>query len=179
MAQIHHRFVDGRTLSVGKVGDGDGVPILGLGDLVVEHDVGTAGRASTKVLLAELVSLSLERSTNLEGKSSVYLPAEAFRAFAARREARFTHQLLGERDLLELHLVNSGLGGAGKGGRGDQGALHDGRAARRETERKRFNVFVWCRFRWDSMQRRRRPRMAMEREVFWKRLRCCLVDCRL
>lgn len=53
------------TLSVGKVGDRNGVAVLGLGNLVVEHDVGAAGRAGAKVLLAKLVSLCLERSTSL------------------------------------------------------------------------------------------------------------------
>lgn len=41
--------------------------------------------------------------------------------------ARDTYQLLLEGDLLELHLVDAGLGGASEGGRGDKRALHDGR----------------------------------------------------
>lgn len=53
------------TLGIGKVGDGNGVAVLGLGNLAVEDNIGTAGRAGTKVLLPKLVNLSLERGTGL------------------------------------------------------------------------------------------------------------------
>ena len=39
---------------------------------------------------------------------------------------RRSYQLLLQRDLLELHLVDAGLGGAQKRRGGDQNALHDG-----------------------------------------------------
>lgn len=45
--------------------------VLGLGNLVVEHDVGTAGRADTKVLLTKLVGLGLESSTGLREVVSI------------------------------------------------------------------------------------------------------------
>jgi electron transfer flavoprotein alpha/beta subunit len=48
------------TLSVHKVGYGNGVTALSLGDLGVEHDVRAALRAGAEVLLAELVNLSLD-----------------------------------------------------------------------------------------------------------------------
>ena len=37
-----------------------------------------------------------------------------------------THQLVGERDLLELHLVDGGIGGAEQRSCGKQSSLHDG-----------------------------------------------------
>ena len=45
--------------------------VLGLYNLVVEHDVGAAGRAGTEVLLTKLVSLGLERSTDLQEEVSI------------------------------------------------------------------------------------------------------------
>lgn len=43
-----------------------------------------------------------------------------------------THQLLGQRHLLELHLVDAGLGGAKHDAGGEEhGALHDGSRGRR------------------------------------------------
>jgi len=46
---------------------------------------------------------------------------------SARRGHATTYQLLRERDLLELHLVDAGMGGAEQSGsRSEESSLHDG-----------------------------------------------------
>lgn len=91
--------------------------VLGLGHLGVEQNIGTAGRASTKVLLAECVSLSFEGGTSL-WRRNVSITFKYLQYAENISDGVTTYQLVGERDLLELHLVNYGLGGARKG-RGD------------------------------------------------------------
>ena len=54
------------TLSVHEVGDRNGVDTIRLGRLAVEHDINTAGWASTEVLLSKLLNLLLNRRAGLE-----------------------------------------------------------------------------------------------------------------
>ncbi len=114
------------TLGIHEVGDGDGVAALDLSNVCVEHDVGAALGASAEILLAELVDLGLDGGALLYKARRISIVLRLHRQRARGR--RLSYQLLLERDLLELHLVNSGLRGASEGGRGDDGGLHDGRS---------------------------------------------------
>jgi len=90
-------MVISEVLSVHEVGDRNRVDAIRLGRLAIEHDINTAGWASTEVLLSELLNLLLN------GRAG---------------------KLLGEGDLLKLHLVNSRGGGASQSGGDKQVALH-------------------------------------------------------
>lgn len=59
-------FLRKRTLSVHEVGDRNGVDAVRLGGLAIEHDINTAGRASTEVLLSELLDLLLNGRAGLK-----------------------------------------------------------------------------------------------------------------
>jgi hypothetical protein len=58
-------------LGIHEVGDGNRVPALDLGRLVVEHDLGTASRADAHVLLAELLDVGLDARTLLDERGGV------------------------------------------------------------------------------------------------------------
>lgn len=60
LANDQARDWEGHTLGIHKVGDGDRVAALDLGHVLVEHDLGTAGRADAHVLLAELLNVGLD-----------------------------------------------------------------------------------------------------------------------
>lgn len=59
-------FLRKLTLSVHEVGDRNGVDAIRLGRLAIEHDINTAGWASTEVLLSELLNLLLNGRAGLE-----------------------------------------------------------------------------------------------------------------
>lgn len=92
-----------------------------LGGLVVEDDVGAAGWAmSTEVLLAEALDLLLNGRSLLQVIVSTVLSK-------IRCDGEMAYKLFSKGDLLELHLVNSGLGGAEQRSCCEKGALHLGR----------------------------------------------------
>lgn len=95
---------------------------IGLGRCCLEHDVGPGFGTSAHVLLAEVLDMSLNGRAGLRRAASVRVAAQS-----APKGGTQTYQLLLQGDLLQLHLVHSGVGGASKGSRGDEGALHDGR----------------------------------------------------
>ena len=88
------------TLGVHEVADGDGV-VLGRIDLHrLEHGVNMASGSSAHVLLAQAAHLHVD-GHGLE--------------------------LVGQRHLLELHLVDGGLGAAKQRSCCEESSLHDGR----------------------------------------------------
>lgn len=88
---------------------------IDLGRLRVEDDVGAAGgTVGAEVLLAKVLDLLLDGGRLLVRQLASCLDKACIA----------THELLLKRNLVELHLVDAGLGGADEGGRGKKSGLH-------------------------------------------------------
>jgi hypothetical protein len=108
-----------RTLSVHEVGDGNGVVLISANRGRLEHGIGMTAWAGAHVLLTESTHLDIDGVGLLWRKSSVTI--------VAWHLAWRTNQLLRQRDLLELHLVDAGLSGTQQRSCGKESSLHDGR----------------------------------------------------
>jgi hypothetical protein len=97
-------------------------------NVVLEHGVGVRQRPA-HVFLGEPLGLDVQRSSGLSSKSSAKSITKRIRVSA--------NQLLGKRDLLQLHLVHSGLRRAQQRSCCDQGALHLDRLLRQGTDNLR------------------------------------------
>jgi hypothetical protein len=116
------------TLGVHEVGNGDGVATLNVGNIGSKGVVGSVlGASSTHVLLAEALEVVLN------GVHSLRIVLESFNG-ARNHDGSQSYQLVGKRNLVELHLVNAGLGRAQKRGSSKKSALHDGQSDREFCE---------------------------------------------
>lgn len=84
----------------------------------LEHSVGVAVRTNAEVLLA--------KAPNLRLNGNGLLRRESISIVSGALGTSNTYKLLGERHLLELHLVDSGLGGAEQHRCANQSSFHDG-----------------------------------------------------
>ena len=129
---------------------------LRLDNLGVEHDVGSGHGASTKILLPELLNLGLDGSASLDGGVSSRCRWGIVSTTRKKASYGATYQLFLQGNLLELHLVNFGLGKAGQGSRRDERALHDGQRLKEIIcyknkvgfDRSKLSGYVLVRFFW-------------------------------
>jgi hypothetical protein len=122
------------------------VDAIGLGGFRVEHDIGAAVRAGgSQVLLAESLDLSLDGVTSLLLRTHIrqYIEIHHESLGIVRARPTETYQLLRKRDLVELHLVHTGLCAAREGSGRDESALHDGQ---RNIAKPQWNMQerMWC-----------------------------------
>lgn len=95
-----------QTLSVHEIRDGERVVLLHVNVRTLEDSLRVCLRAGAEVLLTKAADLCLNRNSLLRCELI------SIESNPKPLEDMNTHQLLGERDLLELHLVDSGLCGA-------------------------------------------------------------------
>jgi hypothetical protein len=124
--ELLRRSADGdlrEVLSVEEVADGDGVAFLRLDGGLLEHLLGMALGTDAHVFLAK----SLHVVTNVGVLLSVcQLLKHVATDVVADGSRDGAYQLLGQRDLLQRHLVDAGGGGASRDGGGQEcGSLHD------------------------------------------------------
>jgi hypothetical protein len=112
------------TLGVHEVGDGDGVATLDIDGVGSEGVIGgILGARGTEVLLAEALEVVLN------GVGSLGIVLEGFNG-TRNYHGNQTYKLVSKRNLVELHLVNTGLSRAQKRGSSKKSALHDGQSGR-------------------------------------------------
>lgn len=112
------------TLSVHEVRDGDGMATLDVDGVGSESVIGSIlGAGGTKVLLAEALEVVLN------GVGSLGMVLESFDG-TRNHHGNQTYELVCKRNLVELHLVNTGLGRAQERGSSKKSALHDGQSGR-------------------------------------------------
>jgi hypothetical protein len=105
------------------------VNTISFGRRRVEHDIRAGGLLGPQVLLAQVLDMSLDRGAALLG-NDISKPDDSHDdRIEVKLSFRSTYQLLLKRNLLKLHLVYAGLGGAQEGGGCDESALHVGRQA--------------------------------------------------
>lgn len=115
------------TLSVHEVGNGHRVRAISMNDLGVEDVVcASVGAGGAHVFLTEALDVRLDIGGGLSLNRQLS-------ATSAASTGTSSYQLLSKRHLLELHLVDSGLGRAKQRSCGENSALHDGRRVRRST----------------------------------------------
>jgi len=122
--ELLRRSADGdlrEVLSVEEVADGDGVAaLLGLDGGVLEHLLGVGLGTDAHVLLAERVHVVTNVGVLL------LIGQLLVRIATIDGSCDGAYQLLGQRDLLQRHLVHAGGGGASRDSGGhDCGSLHD------------------------------------------------------
>ena len=122
--ELLRRSADGdlrEVLSVEEVADGNGVAaLLGLDGGLLEHLVGVALGADAHVLLAKRLHVVTNVGVLLFMCQLLVLIA------TIDGSCDRAYQLLGQRDLLQRHLVHAGGGGASRDSGGEEcGSLHD------------------------------------------------------
>lgn len=122
--ELLRRSADGdlrEVLSVEEVADGDGVAaLLRLDGGLLEHLIGVALGADAHVLLAERVHVIANVGILLL-MCQLLIPVATIDGSRDR-----AYKLLGQRDLLQRHLVHAGGGGASRDSGGEEsGSLHD------------------------------------------------------
>ena len=110
-----------RTLSIHEVANRNRMII---GDLEVhgpEHSIRMALGTGPEVLLTQVLDLSADGEVLLLSQT-----IRNFKPYTVTKADRYrcTYELLGQGDLLELHLVHCGLGGAEQHSCRQQSALH-------------------------------------------------------
>lgn len=114
------------TLGVHEVGDGDGVDAIGLGNFGLEHVVGgSVGASGAHVLLTEVLDMLRDGVGGLSLSSALCKVVPGSGRHRPVHLRASSYQLLRERNLLELHLVDASLGGAKQRSCGEKSALHD------------------------------------------------------
>jgi hypothetical protein len=124
--KLLRRGADGdlrEILSVEEIADSDGVALLGLDRGLLEHLVGVALGTNAHVLLAE----SLHVFTNVGVLLSLcQLLRHIVTIAVIDGSCESAYQLLGQRDLLQRHLVDASGGGASRDSGGEEcSSLHD------------------------------------------------------